>query len=108
MDFTIQKDDLNAALRQILLGQCADSGDVVDLTVESSVMTLVVTGRSVGVTVVAQEGGSSSIPIVVIFGLKRVIRTYKDEVFRLKISEGRPSFAEYEHFQPRHRQAEGR
>ena len=89
MDFLIGKRDFTSALRQILQGRKADSVDMVDMTADRSTLTVVVTGRSIEVPIEAQERGSFSIPIGVLFKMKRISGTYEDENFRIRINEGR-------------------
>ena len=89
MDFQIGKSDFAAALRQILQGRKADSADVVDMTADRETLTVVVTGRSTEVPIEAQEGGSFSVPIGVLFKMKCISGTYADPKFRIRISEGK-------------------
>ncbi len=89
MDFEISKKDFTAVLRQMLQGRKADSADVVDMTAERSTLIVVVTGRSVEVPIEAQERGSFSIPIGVLFKMKRISGTYDEAKFRIRISEGK-------------------
>ena len=89
MDFQISKSDFTAALRQILQGRKADSADVVDMTADRETLTLVVTGRSIGVPIEAQERGSFSVPIGVLFKMKSISGTYADPKFRIRASEGK-------------------
>lgn len=89
MDFVISKSDLAAAVKQILQGRKESSGDVIDLTADSSTLAVVATGRSVEVSIEAQERGSAAIPIRVIFGIKRIMGTYKVESVRMQISQGK-------------------
>jgi len=92
MDFVIDKVDFNSALKQILQGRKETSGDVVDLTANYLTLALVVTGRSVDVSVEAKSTGSASVPIGVMFALKRASKSYEDEHFRIRISEGKVRF----------------
>jgi hypothetical protein len=89
MDFEIDRKDFASALRQILQGRKPDSSDLVDMTSERSTLTFVVTGRSVEVPIEAQERGSFSVPIGVLFKVKRISGTYDEPKFRIRISEGR-------------------
>lgn len=89
MEFQISKSDFTAALRQILQGRKADSADVVDMTADRKTLTVVVTGRSIGVPIEARERGSFSVPIGLLFKMKRVSGTYDDPTFRVCISEGK-------------------
>lgn len=89
MDFVVSKSDLTTALKQILQGRKESSGDVVDLIADRSSLCVVVTGRSIEIEVEAQERGSSRVPISVMFGIKRIIGTYKEDKVRLRISEGK-------------------
>ncbi|MGP8268491.1 MAG: hypothetical protein ACLQLH_00335 [Terracidiphilus sp.] len=89
MDFQIKKTDFNTALRQILQGRKADSSDLVDMTADRSMLTVVVTGRSIEIPIEAQERGSFSIPIGVLFKMKRISGTYDDKEFRIRVSEGK-------------------
>ena len=89
MDYQLSKTDFDTALRQILQRRKADSADVVDMTAGRSVLTVVVTGRSIKVPIEAQERGSFSIPIGVLFKMKRVSGTYDEKVIRVRVSEGK-------------------
>lgn len=89
MDFQIAKNDFTAALRQILQGRKANSADVVDMTAERETLTVVVTGRSIEVPIEAQECGSFSIPIGVLFKMKRISGTYDEPKLRIRISDGK-------------------
>ncbi len=89
MDFQISKSDFTAALRQILQGRKADSADVVDMTADRENLTVVVTGRSIEVPIEALECSSFSIPIGVLFKMKRISGTYDDPKLRIRISEGK-------------------
>ena len=94
MDFVIGKDDFDAALAQILQGRKDAVGEVVDLTADRTTLTVVATGRSIEVPIVAQVIGSAVVPIKVIFGAKRMSASYQDERLRLRISRAltvRPS-----------------
>lgn len=92
MDFVISKGDFTRALKQILLGRKESSGDLVDLTVDQSTLTVVATGRSIEVDIQAHEKGSASVPIGVMFALNRISGTYKDESFYVRISERKLRF----------------
>lgn len=89
MDFEISKKDFASALRQVLQGRKPDSADLVDMTAEREKLTLVVTGTSVEIPIEAQERGSFSIPVGVLFKVKRISTTYDDPCLRIRISEGR-------------------
>jgi hypothetical protein len=89
MDFEISKKDFASALRQVLQGRKPDSSDLVNMTAERAALTSVVTGTSVEVPIEAQERGSFSIPIGVLFKVKRISVTYDDARFRIRVSEGR-------------------
>ncbi len=89
MDFEIKKSDFTSALRQILQGRKADSADLVDMTADRSTLTVVVTGRSIEIPIEAQERGSFTIPIGVLFKMKKISGTYDDETFRIRINEGK-------------------
>jgi hypothetical protein len=89
MDFQISKIEFATALRQILQGRKPESADVVDLTADRSTLTVVVTGRSIEIPIEAQEWGSFSIPIGVLFKMKRISGTYDDKEFRIRVSEGK-------------------
>jgi len=89
MDFQISKRDFTAALRQILQGRKADSADLVDMTADRSTLTVVVTGRSIEIPIEAQELGSFSIPIGVLFKMKKISGTYDDKEFRIRVSDGK-------------------
>jgi hypothetical protein len=89
MDFMVSKSDFTAALRQMLQGRKADSADVVDMTADRELLTVVVTGRSIEIPIEAQERGSYSIPIAVLFKVKKASGTYDEKSFRVRISEGK-------------------
>jgi hypothetical protein len=89
MDFQISKRDLSAALRQVLQGRKADSADLMDMTADRSTLTVVVTGRSIEIPIEAQERSSFSIPIGVLFKVKKISGTYEEKSFRIRISEGK-------------------
>jgi TPR repeat protein len=89
MDFVIAKDDFNTALRQILQGRKDAWGEVVDLTADRTTLTVVATGRSIEVPIVAEVMGSAIVPIKVIFGARRISMNYQDERLRLRISDGK-------------------
>lgn len=89
MDFEIGKKDFASALRQVLQGRKPESADLVDMTAEREKLNLVVTGTSVEVPIEAQERGSFSIPIGVLFKAKRISATYNELRFRIRVSEGR-------------------
>ncbi len=89
MDFVIAKDDFDAALAQILQGRKDTVGEVVDLTADRSTLTVVATGRSIEVPIVAEVIGSAIVPIKVIFGAKRMSASFQDERLRLCISDGK-------------------
>jgi hypothetical protein len=88
MDFTIAKCDFDRALRQVLQGPKADSQDLVDMSADRSALTVVVTGRSIEVPIEARIVGSFSIPIGVLFRMKRASGTYEDKNFRIRVWEG--------------------
>ena len=92
MDFMIAKNDFHSALKQILQGRNETSGDVVELTAERSTLRLVVTGRSVEVSIEAESRGSVSVPIGVMFALRRTSKSYEDTHFRIRISDGKIRF----------------
>jgi hypothetical protein len=89
MDFQISKRDFTEALRQILQGRKADSVDLVDMTADLSTLTMLVTGRSIEIPIEAQERGSFSIPIGVLFKMKKISGTYNDKEFRIRVSDGK-------------------
>ena len=89
MNFEISKKHFNAICRQILQGRKADSPDLVDMTAERDSLTVVVTGRSIDVPIEAMERGSFSIPIGVLFKMKRISGTYDEPKFRIRISDGK-------------------
>lgn len=89
MDFEIDKKNFASALRQILQGRKPDSADQVDMTAERDLLTVVVTGRSIEVPVGVTERGSFSIPIGVLFKMKRVGGTYDEPKLRIRVSEGK-------------------
>lgn len=89
MDFEISKKDFSSALRQVLQGRKPESADSVDMTAEPEKLTLVVTGTSVEVPIEAQERGSFSVPIGVLFKVKRISATYDEPRLRIRVSEGR-------------------
>lgn len=89
MDFQISKSDFTTALRQILQGRKEDSADMVDMTADRSLLTVVVTGRSIEIPIEAQERGRYSVPIGVLFKMKRISGTYDDSTFRIRMSDGK-------------------
>lgn len=89
MEFHISQSDLTSVFRQILQGQKRDSPDLVDMTAERSTLLVVVTGRSIEVPIEPRESGSFSIPIPVLFKLKKISRTYNEQTFRVRVSKGR-------------------
>jgi hypothetical protein len=89
MDFQISKSDFTTALRQILQGRKADSADMVDMTADRSTLIVVVTGRSIEIPIEAQERGSFTIPIGVLFKMKKISGTYDDKEFRIRVSDGK-------------------
>lgn len=88
MDFMVSKSDFTAALRQILQGRKAESADLVDMTADREMLTVVVTGRSIEIPVEAQERGSFTIPIGVLFKMKKISGTYDDKEFRIRVNDG--------------------
>ena len=92
MDFIVSKSDLSAALNQILQGRKETSAEPVDLTADHSTLAVVATGRNIEVPAESQDGGSASVPIGVLFGLRRISGTYKGESFRIRIQEGKLRF----------------
>jgi len=89
MDFEISKKDFKVICGQIVQGHKAESPDLVDMTAERESLTVVVTGRSVEVPIEATERGRFSIPIGVLFKMKRISGTYDEPKFRIRISEGK-------------------
>jgi hypothetical protein len=89
MDFQIGKSEFTTALRQILQARKADSADMVDMTADRSLLTVVVTGRSIELPIEAQERGSFTIPIGVLFKMKKISGTYDNKEFRIRVSEGK-------------------
>jgi hypothetical protein len=83
------KDLEDVELRQILQGRKADSADLVDMTAERETLTVLVTGRSIEVPIKAEQRGSFSIPIGVLFKMRKIGGTYKDARLRIRISEGK-------------------
>ena len=92
MNFMIAKQDLDSALKQILQGRKKTSEDVVELTAERSTLSFVVTGRSAEVSIEAESRGSVSMPIGVMFAIRRISKSYEDAHFRIRISEGKIRF----------------
>jgi hypothetical protein len=88
MDFQISKQGFNAVCRQILQGRAADSPDLVDMTAALDLLSVVVTGRSVEVPIEILERGSFSIPISVLFKMKKIGGTYVEKTFRIRVKEG--------------------
>lgn len=89
VDFKINKKDFGKVLREILQGRDKESGDLVDMTAERELLKVVVTGRRAEVPIEAMERGSFSIPIGVLFKMKRISGTYNDERFRIRIAAGK-------------------
>ena len=88
MDFEISKQNFNAVCRQILQGREADSPELVDMTAGPGLLIVIVTSRSVEVPVKEMERGSFSIPIGVLFKMKKISGTYEENVFRVRVKEG--------------------
>jgi hypothetical protein len=62
---------------------------MVDMTAEREMLSVVITGRSIEVPIEVQERGSFSIPIGVLFKVKRISVTYGDSKLRIRITEGK-------------------
>ena len=58
MDFIIEKKLFDNALRQVLLGRKATPGDLVNLTAEAAVLTVVALGTNVEVPIVCEATGN--------------------------------------------------
>ena len=89
MDFQIGKKQLNTVLRQILQGRTTNSSDIVDMTIDGNALTVVVTGTSTSVDIEAQQRGSFSVPIAVLFKIKKIAGTYEEDPLRIRIAEGK-------------------
>ena len=89
MDLTVDRKELDKALRQILQGRNAAGPEVVDFTAGREALAIVVTGRSVEIAIETTEIGSVSVPIEMVAKLKEVAKTYKKDRLRLRASEGR-------------------
>jgi hypothetical protein len=63
MDFMVDKEEIDQALRQILQGRDAQGLEVVDFTAGRETLTIVATGRSIEFPIEAGEIGSVSVPI---------------------------------------------
>jgi hypothetical protein len=101
MDFTISKPNLNSALRQMLQGQKTGSNETVDLTITQNTLTVVITGRSIELPVETGEIGSASLPASVLQGVKRVLRTYQEDSFRIRVFPGKLKLQGYTITEPR-------
>lgn len=89
MDFEISRKDFTTALKQMLQGRKPESTNLVDMTAGDSMLTVVATGTSIEVPIQAQECGSFSVPISVLFKVKRISGTYHDPAFRVHVADGR-------------------
>jgi hypothetical protein len=90
MDFLIAKTDLASALRQMLLGQQPTSDEMVDITAHAAGSAVfVITGRSVDVPAQVAELGTASAPASVLHRLKSILKTYKEDPLRIRITPGR-------------------
>ena len=87
MDFVIEKKLFDSAMRQVLLGRKATPDDLVDLTAESKMLTVVALGTSVQVPIVSETTGSLSVNVGDIAKLKKISTTYKPGSIRIRIGE---------------------
>jgi hypothetical protein len=101
MDFIISNPNLNSALRQMLQGQNAGSNETVDMTITQNTLTVVITGRSIELPVETGEIGSASLPASVLQGVKRVLPTYQEDSFRIRVSPGKLKLQGYTITEPR-------
>ena len=88
MDFVVEKKALDSAMRQVLLGRKTTPDDLVDLTAEATMLTIVTLGTSAQVPVVSEITGSVSVTVGDIAKLKKISATYKPGPIRIRISEG--------------------
>jgi hypothetical protein len=89
MDFVVEKKAFDSAMRQVLLGRKATPEDLVDLTAEAAMLTIVALGTSAQVPVVSETTGSVSVTVGDIAKLKKISTTYKAGPIRIRIGEGR-------------------
>jgi hypothetical protein len=92
MEFVIEKKLFDSAMRQLLFGRLESPGDLVDLAVEQSTLTLVATGTKVEVPVVSEATESVSITVSDLAKLKKISATYKAGPVRIRIGGGRIRF----------------
>ena len=59
------------------------------MTIDGNSLTVVVTGTSTSVDIEAQQRGSFSIPIGVLFKVKKIAGTYEEDPLRIHIAEGK-------------------
>jgi hypothetical protein len=85
----------------MLQGQKAGSNETVDMTVTQNTLVVVITGRSIELPVKTGEVGSASLPASVLQGIKRVLRTYQEDSFRIRVSTGKLKLQGYAISEPR-------
>jgi hypothetical protein len=85
----VEKKAFDSAMRQVLLGRKATPDDLVDLTAETTTLTIVALGTSVQVPVVSEITGSVSVTVGDLAKLKKISATYKPGPIRIRIGEGR-------------------
>lgn len=86
MDFVIEKKLFDNAMRQVLLGRKAAPDDLVDITAEATMLTIVALGTSVQVPAISEITGSVSVTVGDIAKLKKISTTYKPGPIRIRIS----------------------
>jgi hypothetical protein len=88
MEFEVGKKDLTSALKQILSGQNEGSKTAVKLALDKEELRFVLPGKSVAIGANATTRGIASVPIGVIFGLKRMCENSEDEQFKVAVKNG--------------------
>jgi hypothetical protein len=89
MEFVIEKKAFDSAMRQVLLGRKTTPDDLIDLTAEAAMLTVVALGTSVQVPIVCETTGSVSVTAGDIAKLKKISTTYKPGPIRIRIGQGR-------------------
>ena len=92
VEFVIDKKLFDSAMKQVLFGRLGSPGDLVDLAVKQSTLTLVATGTSVEAPVVSESTESVSITVGDLAKLRKISATYKAGPVRIRIGDGRIRF----------------
>src|ERR1035437_8318533 len=92
MDFVVEKKVFDSAVKQVLFGRMGTPEDLVDLSLQQSMLTLEATGTSVEVPVVGESSKKVSIKVGHLAKLKKISATYKAGPVRIRVSDGQIRF----------------